>query len=103
MKRRCFKKIQIQIQKPFSLSLLRSSGQMPAKLSKNDTQILVYILCFLIAVGPAAFVFINYPYVAGKTQAERDIQVATMGAISTMPFIIVCGVFLIEWYFAKKK
>lgn len=76
---------------------------MPAKLSKDDTQILVYILCFLIAVGPAAFVFMNYPYVAAKTQEERDIQVATMGAISAMPFVILCGVFLIEWYFAKKK
>ena len=76
---------------------------MPAKLSKNDTQILVYILCFSIAFGPAAFVFVNYPYVAAKTKELRDIQVATMGAISAMPFIIFCGVFLIEWYFAKKK
>jgi len=89
--------------KPFSVYLLGSCGQMPAKLSKNDTQILVYILCFLIAVGPAAFVFLNYPYVAGKTQEERDIQLATMSTISAMPFVIVCGVIFIEWYFANKK
>jgi len=69
------------------------------ELKKNSY--LVYLLCFLVVVGPGVTVLFG-PKLKFKDAEHKSNHGATIFFIASLPFTLCIAVFLVDYFWRKK-
>jgi hypothetical protein len=69
----------------------------------KQNQWLVYVLCAVVAISPAYYVWVHFPEIRSKAPERQKAQLAGIFGLAAIPFIGVCIGILLERYGRSKN
>ena len=68
----------------------------------KQNQWLVYVLCAVVAITPAYYVWVHFPEIRSSVPERQEAQLAGIFGLAAVPFMGVCVGILLERYGRKK-